>query len=115
MNMGHHGVFGKGNATFPLNMFEESVKVPCIFSQPGTIPAGQVNKALLSQYDFMPTLLDYLGIKPPEDGYLCGKSFADILRGNSHRGILLLFLRIWTCQDDKNKKVEVCQKISLWT
>jgi len=29
---GHHGFWGKGNATFPLNMYENSVKVPMIFS-----------------------------------------------------------------------------------
>ncbi|MCX7705748.1 MAG: sulfatase-like hydrolase/transferase [bacterium] len=82
MNMGHHGVFGKGNATFPLNMFEESVKIPCIFSQPGTIPVRKVNKMLVSQYDFMPTLLGYLGLKMPREKYLCGKSFAEALKGN---------------------------------
>ena len=27
-SVGHHGIMGKGNGTFPLNMFEESVKVP---------------------------------------------------------------------------------------
>ena len=37
MNMGHHGVYGKGNATLPLNIFEESVRIPFIVSCPGTI------------------------------------------------------------------------------
>ncbi len=83
MNMGHHGVYGKGNATLPLNMFEESVRVPFIISHPGHIPAGSVNHALVSQYDFMPTLLDYLGIQNPLSGSLPGKSFAELLRGDS--------------------------------
>ncbi len=83
MNMGHHGVFGKGNATFPFNMFEESVKVPCIFSHPGVIPEGKINSMLVSQYDFLPTLLDYSGMKIPEDEFLCGRSFADVLRGKN--------------------------------
>lgn len=36
MNMGHHGIWGKGNGTFPQNMFDTSVKVPFIFSYPAT-------------------------------------------------------------------------------
>ena len=61
---GHHGFWGKGNGTFPLNMYEESVKVPFIARHPGRIPAGVVCDSLVSAYDFMPTLLDYLGLKP---------------------------------------------------
>lgn len=81
MNMGHHGVYGKGNATLPLNMFEESVKVPFIVSHPGCIAQGTVNRNLVSQYDFMPTLLDYVGVDNPLSEELPGKSFADMLRG----------------------------------
>jgi len=83
MNMGHHGVFGKGNATFPLNMFEESVKVPFIASRPGHIPAGQCDRGLYSQYDFLPTLLASVGIKCPDREHLPGMSFAGALRGES--------------------------------
>ena len=86
MNMGHHGVFGKGNATFPLNMFEESVKVPFIVSHPGRIEQGVVNSALLSQYDFMQTLLDYVGVANPPGVQLAGRSFASLLGGESSAG-----------------------------
>ncbi|HOL50215.1 MAG TPA: DUF4976 domain-containing protein, partial [bacterium] len=40
-----------------------------------------INSMLVSQYDLMPTILDYSGIKIPDDQYLCGKSFARALRG----------------------------------
>lgn len=80
-NMGHHGVLGKGNGTFPLNMFEESVRVPFIVRCPGRIPAGRVNTDLISHYDFMPTLLDYLGLDNPLAEHLPGQSFAHVLRG----------------------------------
>ena len=82
MNMGHHGVYGKGNATYPLNMFEESVKVPFLLSHPGHIPQGTTNTALVSQYDFMPTLLDYVGVTNPEAEMLPGRSFTDTLHGS---------------------------------
>ena len=41
MNMGHHGVYGKGNGTFPLNMYDTSVKVPALVSLPGVCPQGR--------------------------------------------------------------------------
>jgi arylsulfatase A-like enzyme len=86
MNMGHHGVFGKGNATFPLNMLEESVKVPFVVSQPGAVPEGATCSALLSQYDFMPTLLDVLGVARSNSASLPGRSFAQVLGGGTGAG-----------------------------
>lgn len=83
MNLGHHGIWGKGNGTFPLNMFDTSVKVPAIASLPGAVPAGQTCGALLSHYDFMPTLLDYLDITGPRNGRTPGRSFAPVLRGDA--------------------------------
>ena len=61
MNLGQHGIWGKGNGTFPLNMYDTSVKVPCIMKHPGGISAGTVCSELLSQVDFMPALLEYAG------------------------------------------------------
>jgi choline-sulfatase len=81
MNMGHHGVYGKGNATSPLNMFEESVKVPFIVSDPSRVAQGAMNSDLVSQYDFMPTLLEYLGLENPQAKGLPGRSFVPILCG----------------------------------
>ncbi len=93
MNMGHHGLYGKGNATFPLNMYEESVKVPFIMSLPGRIPEDTVNSSLLSHYDFMPTLLDYLSIENPQGKLLPGRSFADLLPGKAirHNDYVVIF------------------------
>jgi choline-sulfatase len=76
---GHHGFWGKGNATYPANMYENSVKVPFIASHPGRIPQGAVQKAMCSAYDFMPTLLDYLDLPLPEGRNLPGSSFLPAL------------------------------------
>jgi len=81
MNMGHHGIVGKGNGTFPMNLFDTSVKIPAIASHPGVIPQGAVCHSLLSQYDFMPTLLDWANVKNPAPEGLPGHSFANILKG----------------------------------
>jgi choline-sulfatase len=83
---GHHGFWGKGNGTFPLNMLENSVKVPLIFSQPGRLPAGRSTDALVSGYDFMPTLLEYLGLPRPKDEGFPGRSFLPVLAGESETG-----------------------------
>ena len=83
---GHHGFWGKGNGTFPLNMYENSVKVPFIVSHPGHIPEGRVSDALVSAYDFMPTLLQYLGLPRPQGENLPGRSFLPLLLGESEIG-----------------------------
>jgi len=83
MNMGHHGIWGKGNATWPQNLFDTSVKVPCIISRPGYVPENQVNTDLLSQYDWLPTILDYAGAGERVPDGLPGRSFAPLLAGET--------------------------------
>lgn len=83
---GHHGFWGKGNGTQPLNMYDNSVKVPMIFSQPGRLPQGRVTDALTNGYDFAPTLLDYLGLPPIPGEGLPGRSFMPALRGEDAAG-----------------------------
>jgi choline-sulfatase len=81
-NAGHHGVWGKGNGTVPLNMFEESLHVPLIWNLPGRIKPGQTPDPMVSNYDFFPTILDYLGVPMPSDGAKRpGRSYAPFVRG----------------------------------
>lgn len=80
---GQHGFWGKGNGTYPLNMYENSVKVPFIMSQPGRIEEGAVTEAMASAYDFMPTLLEYLGLPAVEDETLPGRSFLPVVEGRT--------------------------------
>ena len=80
MSMGHHGIWGKGNGTYPQNMYDSSVKVPTIISKPGEIPQAEICADLLSHYDIKPTLLAYLGIAAEPD-HLPGTSFLPLLQG----------------------------------
>ena len=57
------------------------MKVPFIARHPGRIPAGVVCDSLVSAYDFMPTLLDYLGLKPLDMAKRPGVSFVPALLG----------------------------------
>jgi arylsulfatase A-like enzyme len=84
-NAGHHGVWGKGNGTWPFNMYEESIRVPMIWNHPAGIRAGQTVTAAVSSYDFFPTMLDYLGYTAPADPRRVGRSYAGFLRGRNPR------------------------------
>ena len=83
MNMGHHGVWGKGNGTFPLNMYDTSVKVPLVARFPGVIPAGEVCGGMTSAYDWFPTLLDLTGNLASLPDGLPGKSILPWLEGKT--------------------------------
>ncbi len=80
---GKHGFWGKGNGTFPQNMFDTTVKVPFLATMPGRIPQGAVCDELVSGYDFMPTLLDFAGVPYEHDAGLPGSSFAELLDGKA--------------------------------
>ncbi|MGL6115825.1 MAG: sulfatase-like hydrolase/transferase [Cetobacterium sp.] len=86
MNMGHHGFYGKGNGTSPLNMYDTSVKIPFILVQ-GEKYKGKKIENMLSHYDVRHTLLDYLNIKDEleEDVKFPGKSFKNILLGENKK------------------------------
>lgn len=76
---GHHGIWGKGNATWPINMLDNSVLVPSIVSHPGTIPIGIVRSEMISGYDFAHTLLDLVGVAMPNAADLPGQLRAHLL------------------------------------
>lgn len=79
MNMGHHGIWGKGNGTFPMNLYDTSVKVPFIARWPGKILPGVVTESMCSHYDVIQTLNELLDLKATLPENLPGKSFANVL------------------------------------
>ncbi len=76
---GHHGLWGKGNSSFPLNMYDNSVLVPAIFRQPGMIPGGVVRSEMVSAIDFSHTLLAMADLAMPNVADLPGRDFAHLL------------------------------------
>ena len=92
MSMGHHGIWGKGNGTFPQNMYDTAVKVPFVAAGPG-LAQGLTTDALLSHIDIRPTILDLLGIPDPEADDLPGHSFVPLLqgKGNAERDCVVVF------------------------
>ena len=78
LNCGQHGLWGKGNATRPLNMLEESLRVPLLLSWPGQIPAAQTREHFVDHCDLHATLLQLAGLEA--DSAAPGRSFAPLLR-----------------------------------
>ena len=88
---GQHGIWGKGNATWPINLWENSVRVPAIVRWPGEVPAGGVIDALAGACDLHPTLLELAGVPVPADPLAAGRSLAPLLRGEDTAGAEAVF------------------------
>ena len=78
--LGRHGLWSKGLASNPINMYDEVMKVPLIMSWPGRIPTDAVAPEMVSFYDVMPTLCEAASLTPPAGHPLCGRSFLRIAR-----------------------------------
>ena len=80
---GHSGFWGMGDHTRPLTGYDWTTHVPLIYRFPEQIPAGQRSKILISNYDFLPTVLDFLGLKEeaPQKPPLPGRSYCGTLKG----------------------------------
>ncbi|KAA5542127.1 sulfatase-like hydrolase/transferase [Roseiconus nitratireducens] len=86
---GHAGFWGMGDHSRPLHVRDRSMQVPMIFSWPGTIVSGRQEDHLVSNYDFMPSLLQLIGLPMPEQHGQSGvtlvspgRDFSATLRGN---------------------------------
>ncbi len=85
LNAGHGGYWGMGDHSRPINTCEATVRIPFIFREPGKITAGKTSDLMVENHDFLPTVLDFLGLKneTPTSPPLPGKSFAPVLRGET--------------------------------
>lgn len=83
---GHHGLWGKGNATLPLNMLEESIRIPMIFNQPRHLFGYQQRSEFVDHLDLFQTIVDYAGISTnlPDDRNYAGQSFLPMLDNSRH-------------------------------
>ena len=77
--LGRHGLWGDGDASNPINMYEEVVQVPMIWNWVGRIPVESVRNELVSFYDFLPSVCEVTGATPPAN--LRGRSYATLALG----------------------------------
>lgn len=80
---GQNGMWGMGDHFRPTGAHELMMQIPLIFRHPGKIPAGRTSDRIVSNYDFMPTVLSYLGLgaKVPRQPRSPGRDFSAVLRG----------------------------------
>lgn len=93
-NMGHNGIWHKGNGHWVLtdpppatkniprgqrpNMYDHSVRVPTLIRWPGVIEPASTYKATVTNLDWFPTLLKIAGVKPPADLVLRGRDISPL-------------------------------------
>jgi arylsulfatase A-like enzyme len=80
---GQSGLWAMGDHTRPLTAYDTMTHVPLIYRLPGKLQAGQRSDILISNYDFLPTVLDLLGLneKTPQEPPLPGRSYSGTLHG----------------------------------
>jgi putative membrane-bound dehydrogenase-like protein len=59
---GHGGFFGMGDHTRPITARDEMMRIPYLWRHPGKIRSYTRSSQLTSNYDFVPTILGYLGL-----------------------------------------------------
>jgi arylsulfatase A-like enzyme len=62
-------------------MYEESIRTPLLVRWPGVVTPGSVNRDLVTNLDFAPTILEAAGAPVPAD--IQGRSLLPLLRGDT--------------------------------
>lgn len=73
--LGRHGLWSNGFASEPINMYEEVMRTPMIWSWWGKIPVAAARPEVIGSYDFLPSLSEASGVAPPPLKRLCGRSY----------------------------------------
>ncbi len=98
-NIGHHGVWHKGNGHYILNrtpnsssrepqyqrpnVFDTSLRTPTAVRWPGVIKPGSEIKQTVTNLDWFPTILTIAGVKRPANTTLRGRDITPLLRGRN--------------------------------
>jgi arylsulfatase A-like enzyme len=63
--LGRHGLWGDATASNPVNMYEEVVRTPLIWTCPSLFPPQTVRNEVVNSYDLMPALCELTSIALP--------------------------------------------------
>ncbi len=101
---GQNGFFGMGDHTRPFSAHDMMMHVPLIFRHPAGIKPGSSNH-MVTNYDFMPSLLDYLGLENriPKKPVSPGRSYADVLRGKQIDWETAMFYEMEGCRSARSE------------
>ena len=73
--LGQHGLWGRGLASEPINMYDEAIETPMIWSWLGRVPPTNSRPELISSYDLLPTICELTSAPLPQGRNLCGRSY----------------------------------------
>ena len=90
-NLGHNGIWHKGNGRWLLttnrgprsNMYDHSIRVPAVVRWPGRLGAGKTVDQVTLNLDWFPTILAMAGIEVPPGAEIRGQSFLPLLEGQA--------------------------------
>ena len=98
-NMGHNGIWHKGNGHWVLNqppavskniprgqrpnMYDHSLRIPTAMRWPGKVAAGTTITETISILDFHPTLCAIAGVEPPKGEMVRGRDFSALVQGGA--------------------------------
>ena len=77
---GRHGLWASGDGSDPVNMFEEAVATPMVWSWSGHVVPLATRPEMVSAYDLVPTICDITHVRLPERN-LCGRSYLALASG----------------------------------
>ncbi|MEQ2006697.1 MAG: sulfatase-like hydrolase/transferase [Limisphaerales bacterium] len=97
---GQNGMWGMGDHFRPIGAHDLMMQIPLLFRQPGKIRAGRTNDFLVSNYDFLPTVLSHLGLgdKMPQKPKSPGRDFSAALRGETIPWDNTIFYEMESCR-----------------
>lgn len=78
---GQNGLWGMGDHTRPVGAHELMMQVPLIYRRPGAIPAGKTSDHIVSNYDFLPTVLKQMGLEAKSPPKSPGRDYSPLLAG----------------------------------
>ncbi len=89
-NMGHNGIWHKGNGRWILednqgdrpNLYDNSLRLPAIVRWPAKIPEGSVISQTVSHLDWFPTMVEMAGAKTEVEG-VRGRDLLPLLQGRT--------------------------------
>lgn len=70
-----HGKFNKAT------VYDAGARIPLIWNLPARIESASRNHQIVQNVDFLPTLLDFLGLAAPEGSAMDGQSYRHLLEG----------------------------------
>ncbi len=79
---GQYGLYGKGNATRPQNLYQESINIPLVIYGPEhLVKRAQIRQEFVNLYDLFPTILELSKIEFQTHYAGPGKSLVPLISG----------------------------------